>query len=310
MQKRTLLILGFAIICMSFYVTPATWGAGIDAAQPAAGGIRQETIQSVHAGDIDISYRIVGDGYPLILITGYGATMDMWDPLLIRELSSRFKLILFDNRGIGKTTASDKPFTIELFAEDTIGLMDALKIQKAHVLGWSMGTFIAEELALKYPERVGKLVLYAGNCAWKGKDVAEAHPEVSDALFNLSVTDEERAKRLISILFPKEWIEDHPDFLKQLPGPKEPVSAVSVEGQSKAIKAWPGTCGRIDKLVQPTLIITGIEDVVIPPANSFLMASRIPDSWLIRLPGGHSNMYQYPRTFSRCILTFLEAGVE
>lgn len=310
MRKYFLSILSAIIICIPLFTAPVAWGAGIDAAQPSAGGIRQGTIQSVRAGDIDISYRIVGDGYPLILITGYSATMDMWDPLMIKELSSRFKLILFDNRGIGKTTASEKPFVIELFAEDTIGLMDALKIQKAHVLGWSMGTFIAEELALKYPDRINKLVLYAGNCAWKGKDVAEARPEVSDALFDLSVTDEERAKRLISILFPKKWIEDHPDFLKQLPGPKEPVATASVEQQGRAIKAWPGTCGRIDKLVQPTLIITGIEDVVIPPANSFLMASKIPGSWLIRLPGGHSNMYQYPRTFSRCILTFLEAGTE
>ncbi|OPY78953.1 MAG: putative non-heme bromoperoxidase BpoC [Syntrophorhabdus sp. PtaU1.Bin058] len=310
MRKYFLSSLSAIIICIPLFTAPVAWGAGSDAAQPAAGSLRQGTIQSVRAGDIDISYRIAGDGYPLILITGYSATMDMWDPLMIKELSSRFKLILFDNRGIGKTTASDKPFTIELFAEDTIGLMDALKIQKAHVLGWSMGTFIAEELALKYPERVNKLVLYAGNCAWKGKDVAEARPEVSDALFDLSVTDEERAKRLIGILFPKKWIEDHPDFLKQLPGPKEPVATASVEGQGRAIKAWPGTCGRVNKLIQPTLIITGIEDVIIPPANSFLMASKIPSSWLIRLPGGHSNMYQYPRTFSRCILAFLEAGVE
>jgi pimeloyl-ACP methyl ester carboxylesterase len=140
--------------------------------------------------------------------------------------------------------------------------------------------------------------------------VVEARPEVSAALFDLSITEEERAKRLISILFPKKWLEDHPDFLKQLPGPKEPVSITSIERQGNAVKTWPGTCGRIDKLVQPTLIITGTEDVIIPPANAFLLASRIPGSWLIRLPGGHSNMYQYPQTFSRCLLAFLEAGIE
>lgn len=310
MQKRTLLILGFALICMSFYVTPATWGTGIDAAQPAAGGIQQGTIQSVRAGDIDISYRIIGDGYPLLLITGYGATMDMWDPFMIKELSSRYKLVLFDNRGIGRTTASGRPFTIELFAEDTIALMDALKIQKAHILGWSMGTFVATELALKYPERVNKLILYAGNCAWTGKDVAEARPEVSVALFDLSVTEEERVKRLISILYPRKWLEDHPEFLKQLPGPKEPVSLTSVERQGQAIKDWPGTCGRLDRLTHPTLIITGTEDVIIPPDNSFLMAARISNSWLIRLPGGHANMYQYPKTFSMSLLAFLNAGSE
>lgn len=310
MRKYFLSSLSVIAICISLFTAPVSWGADTDAAPTAVGGIQSVAAQSVHVGDIDVSYRIIGDGYPLLLITGYSATMDMWDPLMIRELSSRFKLILFDNRGIGKTTASDKPFTIELFAEDTIGLMNALKIQRAHILGWSMGTFIATELALKYPERVGKLILYAGNCGWQGRKVVEARPEVSAALFDLSVTEEERAKRLISILFPKKWLEDHPDFLNQLPGPKEPVSTASIEQQGNAIKAWPGTCDRLGKLLCPTLIITGTEDVIIPPANAFLLASRIPGSWLIRLPGGHSNMYQYPQTFSRCLLAFLEAGIE
>lgn len=310
MRKHFLLVLSLVVICMSFYAAPITWGADADAAPAAAGSIQSVAAQSVRVGDIDVSYRIIGDGYPLLLITGYSATMDMWDSHMIKTLSSRYKLILFDNRGIGKTTASEKPFTIELFAEDTIGLMDALKIQKAHVLGWSMGTFIATELALKYPERIDKLILYAGNCGWQGREVVEARPEVSAALLDLSVTNEERAKQLISILYPKKWLEDHPDFIKQLPGPKEPVSPASIEQQGQAMKAWPGTCGRIDKLVQPTLIITGVEDVIIPPANAFLLASRISGSWLIRLPGGHSNMYQYPKTFSRCLLTFLEAEMK
>lgn len=74
--------------------------------------------------------------------------------------------------------------------------------------------------------------------------------------------------------------------------------------------AWTGTCGRMAEIVQSTLVITGTEDVVVPPANALLMVSRIPGSWLIRMPGGHANMYQYPKTFSRALLTFLEAEIE
>ena len=310
MKKYSMPVIGLVVICMLSFAVPAAWSAGNNAAPQVASIVTRAAVQTIRVGDIDVGYRIIGDGYPVVLITGYSATMDMWDPLVIKELSSRFKVIVFDNRGIGRTTSSDKPFSIELFAEDTAGLMDALKIRKAHVLGWSMGTFIAEELALKYPDRVDKLVLYAGNCGWDGSDVVKPRPEVSSALMDLSGTEEERAKRLLGILFPKKWLEDHPDFTKGLPGPEAPVSRESIERQGKAIGVWAGACGKLASLTQSTLVITGTEDVIIPPANSLLMASRIPGSWLIRMPGGHANMYQFPGTFSKCLLTFLGAEKE
>jgi pimeloyl-ACP methyl ester carboxylesterase len=185
--------------------------------------------------------------------------------------------------------------------------MDALKIKEAHVLGWSMGSFIATELVLRYPDRVGKLIIYGGNCGWQGKDVIPAAPEVTDSLLNLSGTPAERAQRIIRVLYPEKWLKDHPDFLKGLPRPKEPVSHATAARQGEAMRAWKGTCGRIGEIAQPTLVITGTEDAVVPPANALMMASRIPRSWLIRMPGGHSNMYQYPETFSRALLTFLDA---
>jgi pimeloyl-ACP methyl ester carboxylesterase len=310
MKKQTLTLI--CLVLMAGLCLSTSFAADVPkttAPQSAASSSLVASIpaQSVRVGDIDMSYRIIGDGHPLVLITGYSATMDMWDPTVIQALSSRYKVILFDNRGIGKTTASDKPFTIELFARDTIGLMDALKIQKAHVMGWSMGTFVATEMALRYPDRVARLILYAGNCGWSDKDVVPPRPEDSAALMDLSGTRADRSKRLVSILFPRKWLEDHPDFLKTLPGPGEDPSLATIERQEQAIKNWTGACSRLHKITQPTFIITGTEDVVIPPANSLMMASRIPNSWLVRIPGGHSTIYQYPKTFSNCLLTFLEA---
>ena len=307
MKKYSVPVIALFILCIFSCAAPILWGAGNEAPPPPKTVVTQAPLQTVRVGDIDIGYRVIGDGFPLVLVTGYSATMDMWDPLVIKELSARYKVILFDNRGIATTSASDKPFSIELFAEDTIGLMDALKIRKAHLLGWSMGTFIAEEAALRHPDRVEKLVLYAGNCGWDGPGVVKPSPEVAKDLMDLSGPAEERAKRLISILYPKKWLEDHPDFLKGLPRPQGPVSHDTIERQGRAIGAWKGTCGRLATLTQPVLVITGTEDVIIPPANSLAMASLIPGSWLIRMPGGHANIYQYPKTFSRCLLTFLEA---
>jgi pimeloyl-ACP methyl ester carboxylesterase len=307
MRRYTAFVIGIIILSAVFCPAPASWGAAPgDGAVPASVSTAT-TPRSVRVGDIDIGYRILGEGEPVVLITGYSATMDMWDPFLIKELSARYRVILFDNRGMGRTTASDRSFSIGLFVEDTVGLMNALGIKKAHVMGWSMGTFIATEMALKYPEKVDKLILYAGNCGWNGKDVIKSSPEVSAALMDLSGTREERASRLLGVLFPKQWLEEHPDFTKGLPRPETPPSRDSLERQGAAIGAWAGACDRLGKIAQPTLIITGTEDVVIPPGNSQMMASRIPGSWLIRIPGGHSNMYQYPDLFSRCLIGFLQA---
>ena len=121
--------------------------------------------KKVHVGDIDIAYKTFGKGDPIIMINGYSFAMDSWDPVLLRKLAANHTLIIFDNRGIGNTTSGDeKVYSIGLFANDTAGLLEALKISKADVLGWSMGGAIAQELALNYPDRIGKLIVYASFC--------------------------------------------------------------------------------------------------------------------------------------------------
>ena len=105
--------------------------------------------RKVHVGDIDIGYKIFGKGDPILLITGAnGVRMDLWNPVLLSQLSSNHTVIIFDNRGVGNTTAGIKVFSIKQFANDTSGLLDALNIKKpVDVLGWSMGSFIAQELS-------------------------------------------------------------------------------------------------------------------------------------------------------------------
>lgn len=114
--------------------------------------------------DIDMYYEVQGDGFPLVMIMGFLGNANCWDARMLFPLADKFKVIVLDNRGTGRTDVSDKEFSIKLFAEDTVGLMDALDIPKAHVLGISMGGMIAQELALNYPERVEKLILKATFC--------------------------------------------------------------------------------------------------------------------------------------------------
>jgi len=113
----------------------------------------------VKVDDIQIYYEVRGEGFPLVMIQGLSDNLDCWDPRLVEELSRKYKLVMFDNRGAGRTDISYREYTMKLFADDTAGLMDALGISKAHVLGLSMGGMIAQELVLNYPEKVAKLVL-------------------------------------------------------------------------------------------------------------------------------------------------------
>jgi pimeloyl-ACP methyl ester carboxylesterase len=96
-------------------------------------------VSKIRVNDMEMAYRIHGSGPPLIMITGFSGTMDLWDPAVLDALSARFKVIIFDNRGMGGTTAGQKDFSIERFADVTAEFMDALKISHAFVLGWSIG---------------------------------------------------------------------------------------------------------------------------------------------------------------------------
>ncbi|MFH1199128.1 MAG: alpha/beta hydrolase [Candidatus Omnitrophota bacterium] len=261
--------------------------------------------QLVKVDDCTLGYKTFGQGYPLVMITGYSATMDMWDARVLSKLARRYKVIIFDNRGMGASTASNKEFSIKLFADDTAGLFKALNIKQANVLGYSMGASIALEFTLKYPEMANKLILYAGNCG--GKEPVSPTPENMQKLIDTSGTPEERGKRLLRLLLPEQWLKDNPDPAKYLPKITETSSMVIIDRQTKALTTWEGCYSRLPDIIQPVLLITGTEDVVTPAENSLILANRIPLAWLAQIKGGgHGLMYQSPRKFSKVILAFLE----
>jgi pimeloyl-ACP methyl ester carboxylesterase len=118
-------------------------------------------IYQVPANEVEIGYKLIGSGEPLLMIMGIANTMERWPNTFVDALSEHYQLILMDNRGMGYTTANDEEFTTKLFAEDVMALLDALKRDKVHLLGASMGGVIAQELLLRYPNRFHKVVLYA-----------------------------------------------------------------------------------------------------------------------------------------------------
>jgi pimeloyl-ACP methyl ester carboxylesterase len=263
--------------------------------------------QNITVGDISITYKQIGkaDGKPIILITGAGATMDMWNPLLIEKLiSANYKVIIFENRGVGQSTTGTKEFSINQFANDTLGLLDALKINKADVLGWSLGGFIAQQMAIIHPDKVDNLILYATSCG--GPSDRPTPPEIIQIITNSSMTPQERLLKDIPFLFPPtNWYKAHPDYLNYLPIPKETITQQILLKQLKAATTWKGTCNALSNITQPTLVIVGADDDAAP--DSLTLAEKIPGSWFIRIgTAGHGLMYQHPDAFNKLVLTFLE----
>ena len=139
---------------------------------------------------------MLGKGDPILLFNGASDGMDAWDPSLPRILSSNHTVIAFDSRGLGNTTSGSKPYTYQQLANDSAGLLDALKIPKADVMGYSLGSYIAEQLAITYPDKVKSLVLIGSSC---GKDHTPKPPEfiklqseiVNQSLNNVTISQEE-----------------------------------------------------------------------------------------------------------------------
>ena len=269
--------------------------------------------RKVKVDDIDIAYKQLGNvsNYPIVLINGCCTPMDMWSPTLLKELSSNRSVIIFDNRGAGESTAGTKEFSINQFANDTIGLLDALRIEKADILGSSMGSFIAQELALNYPDRVNNLILYASSCG--GNEDVLTEPEVLQALEVMTNTSssptQEDIDRITSTYFPPAWFKANPNYQNYVPFPKESVSPETVQKQYEAMVSWitQGTCNALSKITQPTLVIVGTDDIWTPAANSLMIAEKIPGAWLFQIrDAGHGLMYQYPDKFSKVISTFLQ----
>src|SRR5919197_2432189 len=177
-------------------------------------------VKKVRVGDIDIAYRMFGKGDPLLLIAGAGATMDSWDPTVLRQLSENHTVIIFDNRGIGKTpSGSLTHLTISQYANDTAGLIDALHITKpVDVLGHSLGSFIAQELALTHLQKVNKLILFASNCGTK--EAIPGSPEAAADFAKLAspnLTSMQQVQIIADLLFPAKWKKEHPNYVSYLP---------------------------------------------------------------------------------------------
>ncbi len=207
------------------------------------------------------------------------------DPLLINKLASNHTVITFDNRWIGNTSLGNKQFSISQFARDTTGLMDALEINRADILGWSMGGMVAQELAISNSDKVNKLIIYGSICG--GNESVPPKNEVINEFSNQTENTTQRLEKFLPLLFPEQWRIDNPNLIQELPRSTEISPIKTLDLQMEAITSWEGTCNRLKNITNPTMVLVGTDDVITVPENSMLMASKMTGSWLIQI-GGHA----------------------
>jgi pimeloyl-ACP methyl ester carboxylesterase len=257
-----------------------------------------------------IVYRRVGNGRPLVVLNGFGATSSDWDPSFIDRLASSNELILLNNRGLGGSTDDRQPFDVAKLAADAAHVIESLGVERTSVMGWSMGGFIAQVLALKHADRVDKLVLLSTDSG--GIEADHASRNVWSKLIDTSGTPNEQARRLLFLLFPNDVAESfYREFGDIVAAARAQLSVELLNRQAAAMDAWhhDGIASQLQEIRVPVLIATGTEDIVIPPSNALKLVNAIPRAWLAQFPhGGHAFPAQYPRTLSDLISSFLALG--
>lgn len=269
-------------------------GSSAPAAKPAPPpDVLHAPVQVAQTAAGAVGYRSVGTGPPIVAIMGFGGSIDAWAPPFVDELAQHHRVILPDNAGIGRTSPLPPPLTAVAMSGQIAGLIRTLKLEKPAVLGWSMGGFIAQAVAVDDPDLVGKLILCAtlpgdGHATLPPASVAQ---QLQDSITNPAL--------LLGLLYPADQQAAGYAYGAQIalyPGFYLPPPGVATE-QLPVLATW--TSGvqlaghGIKGLKVPTLVMDGDQDVLTPVANAHYLAATIPGAQLATYPdAGHAFLFQ------------------
>ena len=261
-------------------------------------------MRRIRSNGIEFRVEEIGQGPPLLLVMGLGASLDTW--IAQRDaFAAHHRVILFDNRGAGESECPPAPWTVPAMAADTVGILDALGIERAHVLGVSMGGMIAQEMAIGWPERVDRLVVA----------VSFARPDPLRRAFllfrrwaRLQGADlvQEGVAQLPWLVSPR--VLNDPEELERILGVVGAMPLMAPEAYSHQIDAIleHDTLSRLHQVRSPTLVLAAAEDVLTPALLSREIAAAIPGARLIVLPrGNHAVQIEDPGAFNAAVLEFL-----
>jgi pimeloyl-ACP methyl ester carboxylesterase len=267
--------------------------------------VRAETLAASN-GSVRLAYEVAGDGEPVLLVQGLGYTRRGWGELP-RLLAESFRVVSYDNRGVGESDVPPGPYTVRGLAGDAVAVLDAVGIDRAHVVGASLGGMVAQEVALGWPERVDRLVLA---CTTPGGTRAYPLPPRALHVFaQFALLPPEEALLLsVKNSLADGTVASRPDLVETVyryrldnPPPLDGWQAQLAAGSMHDAHA------RLGAIAAPTLVLTGTADNVIDPRNSELLRDGIPNARLERLEGaGHIFFWEEPARAAQVIRDFLE----
>jgi pimeloyl-ACP methyl ester carboxylesterase len=268
------------------------------------------------ANGVRYAYRRFGQegGTPLVLLPRFRGDMETWDPALLDAWAAQRPVVLFNNRGVS-TTSGATPSTIAKMARDVIAFCEALGLDHIDLLGFSLGGFVAQDVALIRPSLVRRLVLAAtaprGGPAMHGwrKDIAEAvrkdepgAPELLYSFFKPTKTSQAAGVEYLGRFLQRSEDRDTVSSLQTRDAHYDAVCEWGVPDH--------GALQRLEAITQPTFVANGDADAMIPPKLSCLMAGLIPDSRLKIYPdAGHGFLFQHNAEFGADVTAFLDADV-
>jgi len=253
-----------------------------------------------------LNYEITGDGEPLLLIMGTSGAIPLWGELVPR-LAQTHRVIAYDNRGLGGSDRGDGPISVASLAEDASALLEALEVPKAHVMGWSLGSAIVQELALAHPDQVASALLYA---TWGRADGFQR--SVLTALRLPYVhRDMESALATAGLAFSPQLL-DHPDF-GQLLEPMLPAFPQDEAQMQVTVEQWDAdlahdSIDRLGAITAPTVVVVGEQDLLTPPWQAKKVADAIPGARyeLVTGPGSSHGMHiERPDDLTKIVAGFL-----
>lgn len=256
-----------------------------------------------------IAYYRFGHGSPVVLITGYRASISEWNTYFLGALARNHEVVVFENRGIGRSVSGTEEYRIKDMADDTAWLISSLKLQNTTVAGWSMGGAVAQRLAIDHPQLVTRLVLISTLPAGK-----TATPPAPDVMRILSGDSPGHFAKVMELLFPVSSSSRAKQcFLKDMFLPVDyvppAISATVTHAQKKIMEEWEQdnqAFRALRTLPMPVQVLTGNEDAVISAANSVILGSVLPHTTVTEIDrAGHAMMYQYPRQLAKHIEEFI-----
>jgi pimeloyl-ACP methyl ester carboxylesterase len=257
----------------------------------------------IQAGDIELDCERSGSGPPLLLIMGMSGTRRHWSAGFLDLLGASFETISYDHRGVGASSHLQSAFTIADLAADAAALLGALELEQAHVLGFSMGGMVAQELALAHPERIATLTLAGTYCGGLGSALA---PEQTTRILGEALATRDRQQAVLAAwrVNVSESFSSNAAALAQFMeiGMSGAVPFAVVVEQMKAIAAH-DTSARLGDIQAPTLIVHGSQDMMLPVQNAHLIAELMPSARLEIIDGvGHLFFWEQPQRAAELVL--------